>query len=157
MLWSEPELLLYDRERERGHGYPDVITDEATGRVYVTEAYKYVPYAEAKTHAVAPALIAALLAQPTVATAAAGWAAAFDGGGAFPVALPNWAQYRHARFRATLEECDFSEFPPLDARKLEKLEDALKRRIPDLMRTPDYATDALTHRAEEEGGYQRWW
>ena len=51
----------------------------------------------------------------------------------------------------------FPEFPPLDARKLEKLEDALKRRIPDLMRTPDYASDAVTHRTEEEGGYQRWW
>ena len=108
VLWSQPELLLYDRERKRGHGYPDVITDGATGAVFVTEAYKYVPHAEAKTHAVAPELIAALLAQPTAAHAAKGWAAVLEGGGSASIAaassaLPNFAEYRHARFGLTLD------------------------------------------------------
>ena len=50
VLWSQPELVLYDRNRTKGHGYPDLITDTTTGAVYITEAYKLKPYAEAKTH-----------------------------------------------------------------------------------------------------------
>ena len=27
LLWSQPELVLFERDRSRGHGYPDIITD----------------------------------------------------------------------------------------------------------------------------------
>ena len=38
VLWSQPELALYERDHSRGHGYPDIITD-GDGKVYITETY----------------------------------------------------------------------------------------------------------------------
>ncbi len=58
------------------------------------------------------------------------------------------------RFKAALEESDFNEFPAMDTKKLEKLEDALTRRIPDLMRSP-LETETASPRVEEERG--GWW
>jgi hypothetical protein len=67
LQWTQPELVLYDSEHTRGHGYPDVITTD-DGAVYITETYKGAPASEARTHAVPSEIPAALFAQRTVDT-----------------------------------------------------------------------------------------
>ena len=106
VLWSQPELVLYDRNRTKGHGYPDLITDTTTGAVYITEAYKWKPYAEAKTHPVPPSLIAALYSQPTVRTvASSGLVISFTAPAvAIPAgSLPNFSQYPCERYGLTID------------------------------------------------------
>ena len=107
LLWSQPELLLYERaeNRSRGHGYADVITD-VDGRVYITETFKAAPYSEAKTHPVEPALIANLTSQ-TKARRVAGGALALEPGVAtlLPAgrALPDFTTYQQPRYGFTLD------------------------------------------------------
>ena len=94
ILWSQPELVLYERQRDRGHGYPDIITD-ATG-TYITETFKASPQSEAKTHVVSPALLGGLFRQNTVKAVAKGrLAASFAGALAPTVALPAQTHSAH--------------------------------------------------------------
>ena len=53
-----------------GGSSPGGVAMGPDGRVFVTEAYKYIPHAEAKTHAVAPEVITALLAQNAIGQSA---------------------------------------------------------------------------------------
>ena len=65
LMWTQPELALYERDHTRGHGYPDVITD-LDGSIYITETYKSTPQSEAKTHTVDMRLVDMLYQQRTI-------------------------------------------------------------------------------------------
>ena len=89
-------------------GYPDVITDDVTGRVYITEAYKWKPAAEARTHAVSPDLIRALYTQPDRATVTTdGIVVSFNRSTAtMPLptgSLPNFFEYPNERHGFTFD------------------------------------------------------
>lgn len=60
ILWSHPEILLYDPVREARISYPDLV--EQDGRYWVTETQKSV----ARVHEVDPALIEGLFTQGTL-------------------------------------------------------------------------------------------
>jgi hypothetical protein len=98
----------YDTQRDRGHGYPDILTDH--GNVYITETFKSGEPAMAKTHAVSPALVDMLYAQRTIATVAVGDLAATFKGGADgstillkPNDLPNFHAYPRDRYGFTVD------------------------------------------------------
>lgn len=73
ILWSQPEILLYDPEDTARISYPDFIEDG--GRVFVTETQKTV----ARVHPIDPALLEAVWTQHERAEVAPG--AVLDAGG----------------------------------------------------------------------------
>jgi hypothetical protein len=107
LLWMQPELILYDRRRDHGHGYPDVINDG--GLIFVTETFKSSPGSEAKTHAVEPKLISLLLAQRDIkAVASEGLVSTKPGGGVTrwqlkPDTLPDFSSYPRPRYGITVD------------------------------------------------------
>jgi hypothetical protein len=111
LVWAQPELVLFDRSRDRDHGYPDLIFGEEKGEVppevpaaqlavYLTESYKGAgahdgPNAssEARTHKICPLLLSRLYNQRTNTEAAAGGKRLVPGcgrGGPTPCAAPAW-------------------------------------------------------------------
>jgi hypothetical protein len=114
--WAQPEIVLYDRVRSHGHGYPDVITT-AEGEIYITETYKSSPRSEARVHHISSELVKLLFSQATIATMPA--LAAGDvnlpkgsGGanGSMPTVtipsgslLPNLLHYQRRRYGLTID------------------------------------------------------
>eukprot|EP00941_MAST-03F_sp_MAST-3F-sp1_P001324 g1324.t1 len=86
IVWSQPELLLFDRTRNRDHGYPDVLFDNSSNKeeeeeipLYITETFKGAgshtePTAssEGRTHTVDPKMLHALYSQKNVNQLASG-------------------------------------------------------------------------------------
>ena len=109
LLWTAPELVLYDRRRDHGHGYPDIVMDG--GEYFITETYKAAPASEARTHVVDAKLIAVLLAQRTVKTRATDGLVLTmvtsnvpHGGWILPKgSLPNFATYPSTRYGLTVD------------------------------------------------------
>ena len=104
IMYSQPELVLYDRAREKGHGYPDVITD-VSGRIYITETYKMPPASTARTHAVDPGLAQMLFGQRHVSgVPSQGLVRQFSGMGKVPITgvLPDFSKYPTNRYGFTL-------------------------------------------------------
>jgi hypothetical protein len=103
VLWSQPELVLYERDRTRGHGYPDIITD-LDGKIYITETYKSSPQSEAKTHEISMKMINLLYAQTTINTIVTTNVTAYlnvSKNTNFPgkrVPLPNFQKYDHDQY-----------------------------------------------------------
>lgn len=76
MRFSQPEVALYDWSAQSDRpGYPDIIDDAVSGRVYITETNK----THARRHEIQSGLLAVLYAQDTLAvTATAGRVVAFN-------------------------------------------------------------------------------
>jgi hypothetical protein len=70
VLWSQPEIIIYDRIRSTAPGYPDIIQDPTDpGRVVITETEKHI----ARLHPIPPSILTALVGQfEANATAEAG-------------------------------------------------------------------------------------
>lgn len=82
ILWSQPELVLYDRyehAREAG-GYPDFIESPKTGAIYITETQKDT----ARIHKIGSGLLHALWTQHNVSSVATGAALVVAGKGSHP-------------------------------------------------------------------------
>jgi hypothetical protein len=101
LQWTQPELLLYERQRDRGHGYPDIVAAKS-GEIYVTETFKSSPQSEAKTHKVPKVLLDLLYRQTSInETAADGVVASFDGNDVVKFdrgALPDFQTYPKDRY-----------------------------------------------------------
>lgn len=99
-LWSQPELVLYDRHNFGGTsagGYPDLFElPEGSGAVHITETQK----ATARMHTIEPALLEGLWAQHT-ASYLPGGGIPLDAGAGARVAVPRVDDFRfHRRPRA---------------------------------------------------------
>ena len=103
LCWTQPELILYERQRDRGHGYPDIVAAKS-GETYITETFKASPQSEAKTHKVPKAMLALLYRQTSLnETATDGVVASFDGKTVVALndaagALPDFQTYPKDRY-----------------------------------------------------------
>ena len=100
LRWSQPELVLYERDRSRGHGYPDIVT-ALGGEVFITETFKSTPHSEAKTHHVPRAMVELLYRQTTINETATEGVVAVLNSPVVPLpagALPNLFTYPRARY-----------------------------------------------------------